>query len=101
MMSCTSYERTAVYVNSSRNHALSHTLASRRFAASIAAACILGLGATTGAVVAAPAAHALPGGMSVEDARAAISSPISVPAVKTTTVSMHVSANASNDVAGW
>src|SRR5699024_91124 len=64
MMSCTSYERTTVYVNSSRNHALSHTLASRRFAASTAAACLLGLGATTGAVVAAPAAHALPGAMS-------------------------------------
>src|SRR5690625_5202948 len=101
MMSCTSYERTTVYVNSSRNHALSHTLASRRFAASIAAACILGLGATTGAVVAAPAAHALPGGMSVEDARAAISAPISVPAGQTTTVSLPVAANASYSGDGW
>ena len=88
-------------MNSSRNHALSHTLASRRFAASIAAACILGLGATTGAVVAAPAAHALPGGMSVEDARAAISAPISVPAGQTTTVSLPVSANASYSGDGW
>jgi len=88
-------------VNSSRNHALSHTLASRRFAASIAAACILGLGATTGAVVAAPAAHALPGGMSVEDARAAISAPISVPAGQTTTVSLPVAANASYSGDGW
>ena len=88
-------------MNSSRNHALSHTLASRRFAASIAAACILGLGATTGAVVAAPAAHALPGGMSVEDARAAISAPISVPAGQTTTVSLPVAANASYSGDGW
>lgn len=88
-------------MNSSRNHPLSHTLASRRFAASIAAACILGLGATTGAVVAAPAAHALPGGMSVEDARAAISAPISVPAGQTTTVSLPVSANASYSGDGW
>ena len=88
-------------MNSSRNHALSHTLASRRFAASTAAACILGLGATTGAVVAAPAAHALPGGMSVEDARAAISAPISVPAGQTTTVSLPVSANASYSGDGW
>lgn len=88
-------------MNSSRNHALSHALASRRFAASIAAACILGLGATTGAVVAAPAAHALPGGMSVEDARAAISAPISVPAGQTTTVSLPVSANASYSGDGW
>lgn len=88
-------------MHSSRNHALSHTLASRRFAASIAAACILGLGATTGAVVAAPAAHALPGGMSVEDARAAISAPISVPAGQTTTVSLPVSANASYSGDGW
>src|SRR5699024_6898166 len=101
MMSCTSYERTTVYVNSSRYHALSNTLASRRFAASIAAACILGLGATTGAVVAAPAAHALPGGMSVEDARAAISAPISVPAGQTTTVSLPVAANASYSGDGW
>src|SRR5699024_9747878 len=83
------------------NHALSHTLASRRFAASTAAACILGLGATSGAVVAAPAAHALPGGMSVEDARAAISAPISVPAGQTTTVSLPVSANASYSGDGW
>ena len=88
-------------MNSSRNHALSHTLASRRFAASIATACILGLGATTGAVVAAPAAHALPGGMSVEDARAAISAPISVPAGQTTTVSLPVAANASYSGDGW
>lgn len=88
-------------MNSSRNRALSHTLASRRFAASIAAACILGLGATTGAVVAAPAAHALPGGMSVEDARAAISAPISVPAGQTTTVSLPVAANASYSGDGW
>ena len=88
-------------MHSSRNHALSHTLASRRFAASIAAACILGLGATTGAVVAAPAAHALPGGMSVEDARAAISAPISVPAGQTTTVSLPVAANASYSGDGW
>lgn len=88
-------------MNSSRNHALSHTLASRRFAASIAAACILGLGATTGSVVAAPAAHALPGGMSVEDARAAISAPISVPAGQTTTVSLPVAANASYSGDGW
>ena len=88
-------------MNSSRNHALSNTLASRRFAASTAAACILGLGATTGAVVAAPAAHALPGGMSVEDARAAISAPISVPAGQTTTVSLPVSANASYSGDGW
>lgn len=88
-------------MNSSRNHALSHTLASRRFAASIAAACILGLGATTGAVVAAPAAHALPGGMSVEDARAAISAPISVPAGQTTTVTLPVAANASYSGDGW
>ena len=88
-------------MNSSRNHALSHTLASRRFAASTAAACILGLGATTGAVVAAPAAHALPGGMSVEDARAAISAPISVPAGQTTTVSLPVAANASYSGDGW
>ena len=88
-------------MNSSRNHALSHTLASRRFAASIAAACILGLGATASAVVAAPAAHALPGGMSVEDARAAISAPISVPAGQTTTVSLPVSANASYSGDGW
>lgn len=88
-------------MNSSRNHPLSHTLASRRFAASIAAACILGLGATTGAVVAAPAAHALPGGMSVEDARAAISAPISVPAGQTTMVSLPVSANASYSGDGW
>ena len=88
-------------MNSSRNHALSHTLASRRFAASIAAACILGLGATTGAVVVAPAAHALPGGMSVEDARAAISAPISVPAGQTTTVSLPVAANASYSGDGW
>lgn len=88
-------------MNSSRNHALSHTLASRRFAASIAAACILGLGATASAVVAAPAAHALPGGMSVEDARAAISAPISVPAGQTTTVSLPVAANASYSGDGW
>ena len=88
-------------MNSSRNHALSHTLAGRRFAASIAAACILGLGATTGAVVVAPAAHALPGGMSVEDARAAISAPISVPAGQTTTVSLPVAANASYSGDGW
>ena len=88
-------------MNSSRNHALSHTLASRRFAASTAAACILGLGATTGAVVVAPAAHALPGGMSVEDARAAISAPISVPAGQTTTVSLPVAANASYSGDGW
>ena len=88
-------------MNSSRNHALSNTLASRRFAASTAAACILGLGATTGAVVVAPAAHALPGGMSVEDARAAISAPISVPAGQTTTVSLPVSANASYSGDGW
>ena len=88
-------------MNSSRYHALSNTLASRRFAASTAAACILGLGATTGAVVAAPAAHALPGGMSVEDARAAISAPISVPAGQTTTVSLPVAANASYSGDGW
>ena len=105
-------------MNSSRNHALGHSLASasftsttatplagfiasRRFAASVAAACILGLGASAGAVAAAPAAHALPGGMSVEDARAAISAPISVPAGQTTTVSLPVAANASYSGDGW
>lgn len=97
-------------MNSSRNHALSHSssatplagfIASRRFAASVASACILGLGAVAGAVVAAPAAHALPGGMSVEDARAAISAPISVPAGQTTTVSLPVAADASYSGDGW
>ena len=115
-----SFERTTVYVNSSRNHALNFSSsgyngpgynssietrsvlpASRRIAASIAAACVIGLGASSGLLVAAPSAQALPAGMSVEDARAAISAPISVPAGQTTTVSLPVAANASYSGGGW
>ena len=76
-------------------------LASRRMAVSIAAACIIGLGASSGTLAAAPVAQALPSGMTAEDARAAISAPISVPAGQTTTVSLPMAANASYSGSGW
>ncbi|GJN42560.1 hypothetical protein [Corynebacterium ammoniagenes] len=73
----------------------------QRTAASIAAACVIGLGLGAGAVAAAPSAQALPAGISVEDARAAISAPISVPAGQTTTVNVPIAVDAGYSGDGW
>lgn len=73
----------------------------QRMAASIAAACVIGLGIGAGAVATAPSAQALPAGISVEDARAAISAPISVPAGQTTTVNVPIAVDAGYSGDGW
>ena len=73
----------------------------QRTAASIAAACVIGLGLGAGAVAAAPSAQALPAGISIEDARAAISAPISVPAGQTTTVNVPIAVDAGYSGDGW
>lgn len=73
----------------------------QRMAASIAAACVIGLGIGAGAVATASSAQALPAGISVEDARAAISAPISVPAGQTTTVNVPIAVDAGYSGDGW